>query len=127
MYSNNKKNLRLIDLAEQEILKYGTETLIRYKTKETKAYKIEIFYQVYPKKGGRDTTILHYKDISGTEFTQNIDVFSYDDLYELIDTITVKDDNIVFTPKKSLRAEIICERYKTPIVIKIPKKSKIKM
>ena len=35
-----------------------------------------------------------------------------------MDTITVKDDNIVFTPKKSLRAEITC-KLKTCFTIKI--------
>ncbi len=48
LYSNNQISLKLIEITKNEIEKYQTEIMIKYKTKSTRFYTIEIFYQIRP-------------------------------------------------------------------------------
>lgn len=118
LYSNNKINLKLIEFVKNEILKYRSEIQIKYKSKITKSYSIDIFYQIKPNNCNSCFTI-NYTDKQGSKFINKIDLEFFDDIYFLIDTISVKDGMIILNPKKSYKAKLYNKRYKVPICIKI--------
>ena len=113
------KNLELVNETESLISKYDTEIKIHFKMKETSSYKIDIYYQVASVNGGTQA-IIEYKDKKN-----NVCIFGnyklqfYEDIYTLVDTISLVDDKIILKPKKSFTADIHNERYTTPIELKL--------
>lgn len=53
------------------------------------------------------------------------DLHFYEDIYPLIDTIAVKDNAIILNPKKSFRADLYNNKYKTPLQFAINELDKI--
>lgn len=125
MYSTNAEKLETIAEVENLIHRFDTEIKIHYKTKETNTYRIDISYQIKPK-GGFSKAIVEYLDkkqkFKGQAF---FDLRFYDDIYPLVDTISVKDGVIILSPKKSFKAEVYNERYKMPLQIPINELDKI--
>ena len=115
IYFSDTEKLDTIAKVENLIHRFDTELRIHYKTKETSSYKIDISYQIKPN-GGSSRAIVEYFDkkqnFKGQAF---FDLRFYDDIYPLVDTISVKDTLVILSPKKSFRAEVYNERYKTPL------------
>ncbi len=116
---SNSDNLIVVNETARLLSEFDTEIKIHYKTKETNSYKIDIYYQIEPK-GSFTKAIIKYKD-KKTNSCHNgtFRLQFYDDIYSLIDTITLKGNKIILNPKKSFRADLYNERYKTPIELNI--------
>lgn len=115
IYSSDAEKMETIAKVEDLIHRFDTEIRIHYKTKETSSYKIEISYQIKPN-GGSSKAIVEYLDKKQNFKGQAIfDLHFYDDIYPLVDIISVKDSVIILNPKKSFRADLYNERYKTPL------------
>jgi hypothetical protein len=113
-------NLKRVEEVEDLTAKLNSEMSILYKTKETGLYKVEIRYQINPASAST-RAIVEYTDKKNNSRRQAyIPLAFYEDVYTLIDTITVKKDILVFTPKKSYRAELNNDRYTSPIELSIP-------
>ncbi|UJF25115.1 hypothetical protein L0B52_02930 [Suttonella sp. R2A3] len=116
---SNKNSQKLIEQTKFELAKYGRELKIHFKTKETKTYRIDIYYQVAPV-NKLDNAIIEYKDKkNASTTTHNFTLEDYEDIYSLVDTIGVKNNKIILNPKKSFRAELTTKRYKTPITFEL--------
>lgn len=112
-------NLELVNKTENLISEFDTEIKVHFKAKETRSYKIDIYYQIASRSGGTQATI-EYKDKKSNSCSfGNFKLQFYDDIYTLVDTIALVDDRIILKPKKSFTADIHNERYKTPIEIKL--------
>ena len=115
---SNDNNLMPVNETARQLLLFGTEMTIHYKTKETQSYHIDIYYQIAPK-NSYTKAIVEYQDKKiNARYRATFRLQFYDDIYPLVDTITVKDDTIILNPKKSFRADLYNERYKTPIELK---------
>lgn len=125
LYSTDKEKMEIIVEVENLINRFDTEIKLNYKTKETSSYKVDISYQIKPN-GGSSKAIIEYLD-KKTNFKGQtyLDLHFYDDIYPLIDTIAVKDNVIILNPKKSFRAEVYNNRYKTPLQFAINELDKI--
>jgi hypothetical protein len=112
-------NLTLVNEMARQLSQFDTELSIRYKTKETTSYIIEIYYQIAPK-DGFTKAIIEYQDKKNNNcYRTNFKLKAWDDIYSLIDTVSIKDNEVILNPKKSFRADLYNERYKTPIKIDI--------
>jgi len=118
-------NVKLIDEVELLTAKLDTEIKINYKTKETGNYKIEISYQINPLSSSTRAIVKYLDKKDNSKRRGFIPLQFYDDIYSLVDTITLKDDNLILNPKKSFMASIQNERYKTPIIFKLSELDKI--
>ncbi|MDO4230234.1 MAG: hypothetical protein Q4C98_10495 [Capnocytophaga sp.] len=117
----------LLAKTEQEVTKYGKNIKILHKIKETSAYMVRIFYQINPdekplslseKNGG--VAIIEYLD----KKTHKTSIFTYplyfyDDIFSLMNTITLKNNSLIIKPKTSFRAEIENKHYQTPLVFEL--------
>jgi len=116
---SDEPNLALVYEMAKQLSLFDTELKIHYKTKETSSYKIDIYYQIEPK-GSFTKAIIEYQDKKTSICYQtNFKLQFYDDIYPLVDTITLKDNKIILKPKKSFRADLHNGRYKTPIEVNI--------
>jgi hypothetical protein len=71
--------------------KFETEIEIDYKTKETNLYKIEICYQINPKKTYKKIIVKYFDKRKETQNITTIDLYFYDDIFSLVDKIEVKN------------------------------------
>ena len=116
---SDENDLSLVNDTAKQLSEFDTEIKIHYKTKETNLYKIDIYYQIKPK-GSFTKAIVEYKNkTTNTCHCGFFELQFYEDIYLLIDTITLKGNKIVLNPKKSFRADMYNKRYKTPIELKI--------
>lgn len=112
-------NLEIVHKTEKLISEFDTEIKIHFKTKETSAYRIDIYYQIESLINGTKA-ILEYKDKTNNLcFSVHCKLQFYEDICSLIDTISLTSGEIVLKPKKSYRADISNERYRTPITFKL--------
>lgn len=116
---SNDLNLVLIDQTEKLIDELNTEIKIHFKTKETKSFKIDIYYQIEVKEIGT-MAVIEYRD-KKTNFYGSISykLQFYEDIYTLIDTISYAKGLITLKPKKSFKADIYNKRYETPIQLEL--------
>ena len=83
------------------------------------SFKIDIYYQIEAVNGGTKA-IIEYKDKKTNLCSSfNYKLQFYEDIYSLVDSISLTGDTITFKPKKSFTADIHNERYKTPITFKL--------
>lgn len=116
---SSDRNLELLAQTEKQLSKFDTEIKIHYKSKETNSVKIDIYYQIESLSGGTKA-IIDYKDKKNNICSSvSYKLQFYEDIYTLIDTISLADDTIILKPKKSFIANIANERYKTPITLKL--------
>ena len=116
---SKEANLTLVKEMARQLSQFDTELSIHYKTKETNAYKVDIHYQIEPK-DSFTKAIIEYQDKKNDAcYRTSFKLKFYDDIYSLIDTISVKDNKVILNSKKSFRADLYNERYKTPIEIEI--------
>ena len=112
-------NLELLTKTEELISKFDTEIKIHFKSKETNSFIVDIYYQIESLNGGTKA-IIEYKDKKNNICSSvNYKLQFYDDIYTLVDTISLTGDTIILKPKKSFIANIANERYKTPITLKL--------
>ncbi|MNK30397.1 hypothetical protein D3C87_488140 [compost metagenome] len=124
-YISKDENLELVEQTEKLLTEFDTEIKIHFKTKETNSFKIDIYYQIKALNGGTKA-IIEYEDKKNNICRAgNHKLQFYEDIYTLVDTINLTDDKIILKPKKSFTADIVNERYKTPIELKINELTKI--
>jgi hypothetical protein len=86
--------------------------LIKYITKETSQYRIDLNFQIRPN-DAKSKLITEYTDKKENKTKQTItDILDYEDLYSLVDKVVIKDGLIIFQPKKSYHAELVAGKYK---------------
>ena len=115
----NDENLELLTQTEKLISEFDTEIKIHFKSKETNSFKIDIYYQIESINGGTKA-IIEYKDKKNNFCSsKNYKLRFYEDIYTLVDKISVTDDTVILKPKKSVIADIQNGRYNTPITLKL--------
>ena len=119
LFQPDSTKTKILSEVETSINKYNQEIEIFYKTKETKAYKIDLNYQIKPN-GNPSQILLYYFDKKENVKRQGkVNLMHHEDIFWLVDTISVKDNAIILTPKKSNIADFVAENYKKPIKIDI--------
>ena len=121
LYKDNKKKISMIKKVEDEIRKFGPQLEITYLIKETKAYTIKIYYKIKPDSDFSYAFIEYYDNKTDLRKRASIELRLYEDIYFLIDRVSVKEGRIVLSPKTSFTADIHNKRYTTPISIEISK------
>jgi hypothetical protein len=121
LFQNDTIKMKIISEVEALMNKYNKEIEIFYKAKETKSCKVELRYQIKPNGNSSRMNIRYLNKKEGVNKHCSIDLLNHEDIYSLVDTITVKDDVIVLSPKKSKIADLILEKYLTPLKIEIAK------
>jgi hypothetical protein len=116
---SNEFNLLLINQMARQLFQFETELLINYKNKEISLYKINISYQIKPK-NSFTKAVIDYKDKRTNCCRRaSFELQFYDDIYSLVDSVVLKNNTIILNPKKSFRADLYNERYKTPIELNL--------
>ena len=114
IYKKDDLKTQLISDVKNLMDKYNRNLTIKYKTKETNHYRIDLNFQIRP---NNDTSKL-ITDLTNKKKNNTqqaiLDILDYEDLYSLIDKITLKDGLVVFQPKKSYHAELVAGKYKKP-------------
>ena len=122
LYKMDNEKISVLENIKDQLNKYGDLLKIKYKTKETKKWKIDVYYQINPNGINGTKCIVEYKDYSNKCFSEEFIFNDYEYIYEVMDNILVKDNSIIITPKKSHRASLYIKdikKYKIPIKIKI--------
>jgi hypothetical protein len=122
LYKNNKEKIIILNNVKQQVEKEGDLLKIKYKTKETKKWCINVFYQIGPNGTNETKCIIEYIDFNNKKFTKEINFRFYEYIYATIDNITVKEGYIIIQPKKSFKALLYINdlgNYEIPIKIKI--------
>ena len=121
LFKTESIRTKTISDVEASINKYNSEIEIFYKTKETSAYKVELRYQITPGGNPSRITIKYLDKKENIKKHGSIDLVNYEDIYSLVDTIAIKDNTIVLNPKKSNVADLLSDKYKTPLTMEITK------
>lgn len=119
LFLSDTKQAILISEVETAIDTYKQEIKIFYKTKETKAYKIDLDYQIKPNGNPSRILLTYFNKNENIKRHEEIDLIHHEDIYSLVDTISVKDNCIILNPKKSNIVELLSEKYKIPLTIDI--------
>lgn len=117
--ASENASLKKIEVVETLTNKVDTEIRINYKTRETSNYKIDISYQINPISASTRAIVEYVDKKTNSKSQRFIPLYFYEDIYSLIDTITLKDNILIFNPKKSFTADLSNNRYSTPIELKI--------
>ncbi|WP_282019233.1 hypothetical protein [Salegentibacter mishustinae] len=126
LFQSDSTKTKIISEVETSIEKYKQEIAIFYKTKETKAYKIDLNYQIKPNGNPSKILLFFFDKKENVKRHGKVDLMHHEDIYWLVDTISVKDNAIILNPKKSSMADFVAEKYKTPLTIDIDTLEKIK-
>jgi hypothetical protein len=114
IYKSDNLKTQLISDVQNLMDKYNRSLTIKYKTKETNLYRIDLNFQIRP---NNDTskliTVFTNKKENNTQ-QEILDILDYEDLYSLIEKVTLKDGLVVFQPKKNYHAELVAGKYKKP-------------
>lgn len=88
-------------------------------SKETTSYKVNVEFQIAINDTQSKAFITYHdkKNNQTQEFEYLLEFF--EDIYPLMKDISVKNQQLIINPKKSVRAEIYNQRYQTPIVFKL--------
>ena len=119
------KNKQIWDVINQ-INEHDRQLKIHFVAKETTSYYIDLSYQIRPI-NDKSNLIIHYTDKKDNiSLAGELEIFDYEDLYSLVDKISILDNVITFQPKKSVNTELILRKYKNmPLRIEINKMIKI--
>lgn len=114
---------KIIEEVAQEISKNGIEVEIEHKSKETNSYKVSVSYNIAPDFGESLGFIYYIDKKSGKSFKEAfLKLQSYNDIFPLVDSISVKEGTIILKPRNSFKASLYTKRYKVPIEIDIESK-----
>lgn len=120
LFRSDSLKTETISEVDTLINKYNQEIEFFYKAKETKAYKVDLSYQIKPNGKPSRLLVTFLDKKENTKRYGSINLNSYEDIYSLVDTIVVKDNTIIFNPKKSNIADLLGEKYyKTPLTLDI--------
>lgn len=115
IYKNDVLKIQTINNVKDLIDKYGKRMIIKYKTKETSNYRIDLSFQIRPDNDKSKLIIEYINKKDDSILLGTLDILDYEDLYSLVDNLILKDDLIVFQPKKSYHAELVAQRYDKPL------------
>ncbi|WP_062054556.1 hypothetical protein [Aquimarina longa] len=118
-FISNRNNEDLVNQVALALSKYGREIKIYFKTKETKSYRIVIYYQIAPFGKLSNVIIEYYDKKNDVTHSKNFELKFYEDIYSLIGDIGVKDNKIILKAKKSYSAGLVTKNYKTPIELEL--------
>jgi len=120
--NKEKLNINHVINTEKLIEKFDTNLIINYKTKETNNYRIKLNFQIRPN-GKKSKLIIEYLNKKENSLQQKkMNIFDYEDLYSLIDKVSVKDSFINLHSKKSYHSELVKKKYNNfPTIIEINK------
>jgi hypothetical protein len=118
LYKNSQDKMDIIKNIEKQVISEKSELVIKYLEKRTKKYLIVIDYKIKPNKQ-KSCFHISYKDNNGKECEYFYDLLFYEDIFYLIDSVVVKNENIELIPKKSYTASLCIEKYSNPIQFKI--------
>jgi len=117
--ADNIKTKKIIEV-ETLIEKYNQEIEIYFKTKDTKAYKVDLSYQIKPNLKPSCILIKYFDKKTNAKKQGSINLNSYEDIYSLVDNVTVKNNLIVLNPKKSHITELLGDKfYKLPLTLEL--------
>ncbi len=114
-YISDKNNLEFITQTALALVTHGRKMKIHFKTKETKTYQIAIYYQIAPENNQSKAIIEYHDKKSNAKQTKQFALKDYEDIYSLVDTITIKDQKLILKPKKSYMAQLVTQNYETPV------------
>ncbi len=115
IYINDDLKIQSINDVKDMIDKYGKRLVIKYKTNETSNYCIDLSFQIRPD-NDKSKLIIEYTNKKDNNVLQGtLDLLDHEDLYFLIDNVALKDDSVIFQPKKSYHAELVAKRYNKPL------------
>ena len=115
IYKNDDFKIQTINDVKDLIDKYGKRLIIKYKTKETSNYCIDLSFQIRPD-NEKSKLIIEYTNKKDNSILQGtLDILDYEDLYFLIDNVALKNDSVPFQPKKRYHAELVAKRYNKPL------------
>ena len=96
IYKNDDLKIITINDVKDLIDSFGKRLIIKYKTKETSSYRIDLSFQIQPD-NDKSKLIIEYTNKKDNSILQGtLDIIDYEDLYSLVDNLTLKDDLIVF-------------------------------
>jgi len=116
-FGHDQNDKALIDTVENLIKRDGREIIINFKDKETKDYKLNIGFQIAPIDNMSNIVIDYLSKKDNRKLRTTIDLNHYEDIYYLVDKISTDGHQITLQPKKTLRAEVVTEKYSTPLTI----------
>ncbi len=104
---------------EEEINQFGKFLKFKHISKETTSYKVNVEFQIAINDTQSKAFITYHdkKNNQTQEFEYLLEFF--EDIYPLMKDISVKNQQLIINPKKSVRAEIYNQHYQTPIVFKL--------
>ncbi|MDR1316420.1 MAG: hypothetical protein LBK13_06060 [Spirochaetales bacterium] len=105
LYKNDKDKTLALKSVREQLEEYGDLLKIKYKTKAANKWKTDVFYQINPNGINETKCIIEYRD-NNKCFCKELFFSCYEDIYAIIDNITVKNDYIIINPKKSYRASL---------------------
>lgn len=111
VYKNINFKIKIIDKTKDLIDEYNKQLIIRYKTKETNNYLINLSFQIRPNDIISKLIIEYTDKIENSKFQEIIEILDYEDLYPLVHDVIIKDGFIIFQPKKSYHAELVAKKY----------------
>lgn len=118
LFRSDNSKTKIITDVEALINKYNKEIEIFYKAKETNTYKVDLNYQIKPHGNASRLLVTFLDKKENITRHGSINLNSHEDIYSLVDTIVVKDNTIIFNPKKSNIADVLGEKYyKTPLTL----------
>jgi hypothetical protein len=113
-----KENEKILNIAYENMINDKESIKILHKEKDNKLYNIKIKYQIEPETS-KSIAWIEYTDKSkGTISTWPfLDLVFYDDIFSIINTISVIKGNIILKPRKSYKSTLIGKEYKLPIIL----------
>lgn len=116
-FGQNNNDRELIDSVKKLIENEGKKIVINYKGKETKDYRLNVGFQIAPIDSKSKIVVACIIKKSNKQLTTTFDLHHYEDIYFLVDKIAVDGHRIIFQPRKTLKAELVTEKYSTPLTI----------
>ena len=124
-YKNDELKIQIINNVNYLIDKFGKQLIVKYKTKENSNYRIDLSFQILPDNYKSKLIVEFTNKKENSRFHGTLDLIDYEDLYSLIDNMTLKDDFIVFQSKTSYHAELVAKKYNNSLTkIEIRKMTK---
>jgi len=118
-FGQDNEGKSMLDTVQNQIEKEGRALVINYKDKETKDYKLNIGFQIAPIGTKSKIVITYLPKEENRKLRATVDLNHFEDIYYLVDKIFYDGQQIILEPKKSMRAELVSEKYSTPLIISI--------
>lgn len=118
-FGQDENNKELIDSVEELVRREGRKVVINYKDKETEDYKVSIGFQIAPIDNESKLVIDYLAKKDNRHLRTTLTLDHYEDIYFLVDKISIDNQRIVFLPKKTPKSELVTKKYATPLSIDI--------